>query len=117
MVTSKGKNPRLRGLPSRVSVARAFPGSLRCNRREGSRSRTTRKRSAGRCCNPVVGVAAPPLPARIVRLVLEAHRDAVAGEAPQLLHKPVVELPGPLAPEEVFYGLASLEELVAVPPR
>src|SRR5215211_8418895 len=103
-------------LPSTVSVARAGPASLRCDRRDGSRSRTTRKRRAGRCCNPVVEVAAPPLSARVVRFVLEAHRDAVSGEAPQLLHEPVVELPGPLALEERDDLLAPLEELVAVAP-
>src|SRR5215211_7190369 len=103
-------------LPSTVSVARAGPASLRCDRRDGSRSRTTRKRRAGRCCNPVVEVAAPPLSARVVRFVLEAHRDAVAGEAPQLLHEPVVELPGPLALEERDDLLTPLEELVAVAP-
>src|SRR5215212_4107101 len=64
----------------------------------------------------LVAVAAPPLPVLVVRLVLEAHRDAVAREAPQLLHEPVVKLPVPLAAQEVPYRLTSLEELVAVPP-
>jgi hypothetical protein len=102
--------------PSRISVARAFPASLRCNRLDEFRSRTTRKRRAGRCCNPVVEVRAPPLPLGVVALVLEPDRDAVAGEAPEVLLKPVVELARPLAPEEVLYRLASLEELFPVTP-
>jgi hypothetical protein len=83
-------------------VARACPALLRCDRSDGSRSRTTRKRRAGRCCNPVVEVGASPLSFGAVALVLEADRDAVAGEAPQLLHEPVVEFTRSFTSEEVF---------------
>jgi hypothetical protein len=70
---------------SRVSVARAFPASLRRDRLDGSRSRTTRRRRAGRCCNPVVEVTSPPLPLCIPALVLEPDRDAVSREATEVL--------------------------------
>src|SRR5918997_1874606 len=65
----------------------------------------------------LVAGAAPPLAVLVVRLVLEAHRDAVVLVAPQLLHQPVVELALPLAPQEGDYLLAALEELVAVAPH
>src|SRR5215218_4553058 len=101
---------------SSVSVARADPASLRCARFEDARSRTTRRRRAGRRCKPVVEVTSPPLSIRIVRLVLEPDSDAVLGEAPEVLFQPVVELASPLAPEEGDDLLAALEELVAVAP-
>src|SRR5215203_2910845 len=58
----------------------------------------------------------PPTPLRVVALVLEPHRDAVAREAPQVFLQPIVQLPSPFAPEEVPDGLTPLEELVAVAP-
>src|SRR5581483_11528612 len=64
----------------------------------------------------LVAVAPPPAAVAVSRLVLEPDRDAVVGEAPQLLLQPVVELPGPLAAEEVDDRFAAPEELVAVAP-
>src|ERR687887_1331699 len=64
----------------------------------------------------LVAVAAPPLPAGVVALVLEPHGDAVVVEAPELLAQPVVELARPLAAQEVADRVAALEELVAVAP-
>src|SRR5215218_3927554 len=102
--------------PSRLSAARADPALLRFARFEDARSRTTRRRRAGRRCKPVVEVTSPPTPLRVVALVLEPDRDAVASEAPEVLLEPVVELPGPLTLEERDYLLASLEELVPIAP-
>src|SRR6266545_2105583 len=64
----------------------------------------------------LVAVAAPPLARGVVGLVLEAHGDAAALVAPQLLAQAVVELARPLAAQEVLDRLAPLEELVAVAP-
>src|SRR6185437_2986455 len=64
----------------------------------------------------LVAMAAPPLAVRVMALVLEAHRDAVVREAPQLLAQLVVELTRPLALEELDDRLSALEELVAVAP-
>src|SRR5215218_162695 len=61
-------------------------------------------------------MTSPPAPLRIVALVLEPDRDAVAREAPQVLLQAVVELPCPLAPQEVPDRLAPFEELLAVAP-
>jgi len=58
----------------------------------------------------------PPLPLCVVALVLEPDRDAIIREAPEVLLEPVVELPSPLAPEEIPDSLPALEELVAVSP-
>src|SRR5215218_11034171 len=63
-----------------------------------------------------IPMRSPPLSLCVVALVLEPDRDAVAREAPQVLLEPVVELPRPLAPQEVFDRVAPLEELVAVAP-
>jgi hypothetical protein len=51
-------------------------------------------------------VGAPPLSFGVVALVLEADRDAVAGEAPQVLLQPVVKFTRSFTSEEVF--IASL---------
>src|SRR4051812_30101906 len=40
----------------------------------------------------LVAVAAPPLPRHVPALVLEAHRDPVAAERPQILAQRIVEL-------------------------
>jgi hypothetical protein len=103
--------------PSRVSVARACPTPLRCDRREDPRSNTTRSRRMGRCCNPGVGMTSPPVSLRIPALVLEPDRDAVPRKAPEALLQPVIELANPLASQEVPDGLAALEELVTVAPH
>src|SRR5215203_258753 len=64
----------------------------------------------------LVPMTSPPLPVRVVALVLEPDRDAVLREAPQVLLETVVELLCPLAPQEVPDRGAPLEELVAVAP-
>ena len=101
---------------SSVSVARADPASLRCARFEDARSRTTRRRMARRCCKPVAEVRSPPLSLCVVALILEPDRDTIIREAPEVLLKAVVELPGPLTLEESDDLLASLEELVPIAP-
>ncbi len=58
----------------------------------------------------------PPLPLRVPALVLEPDSYAVIREAPEVLHRAVVELTRPLAFEEGDYFLPTLEELVAVAP-
>src|SRR5262249_47078877 len=62
-------------------------------------------------------IAAPPLAARVVALVLEAHGDPVAGERPQALAQRVVELALPLGGEKGDDRLATGDELVAVAPH
>src|SRR5262245_62504088 len=57
---------------------------------------------------PVAGVEVP--------LVADAHRDARLVPRPHFLDQPVVELPGPLAAQELHDGLAAGEELAAVSP-
>src|SRR6185312_15249130 len=64
----------------------------------------------------LVAVAAPPLPGRVVALVLEAHRHAVLVEAPELLAQAVGKLLRPLPAKELDDRVAALEELVAVAP-
>ena len=64
----------------------------------------------------LVSVAAPPLPVDVVRLVLEAHRDAVVGEAPELLAGGGTRARAPTCAQKGDDGLAALEELVAVAP-
>jgi hypothetical protein len=59
----------------------------------------------------LVTVAAEPVSAVVVRLVGEAHGDAVAMERPELLDQAIVELPVPLARQERLDGLAPLQEL------
>src|SRR5262249_59311240 len=65
----------------------------------------------------LVAVAAPPLPGGIVALVLEAHGDAVALEAPQVLAQRVVELAGPLGPQELHDLRSTGDEQVPVAPH
>src|SRR5215217_637589 len=64
----------------------------------------------------LVAVAAPPLARRVARLVLEAHRDPIGGERPEVLAQRVVLLAVPLAGQERDDRLAAGEELVAVAP-
>src|SRR5258706_5562493 len=64
----------------------------------------------------LVTVAAEPVSAVVVRLVGEAHGDAVAMERPELLDQAIVELPVPLARQERLDGLAPLQELGAISP-
>src|SRR5215203_1057956 len=64
----------------------------------------------------LIPMTSPPAPLRVVALVLEPDRDAVTREAPQVLLQPVIQLPCPLAPQEVPDRLAPFEELVAVAP-
>jgi hypothetical protein len=64
----------------------------------------------------LVAVCPIPLPIFVMPLVLEAHGDAVAGVAPQLLHEAVVQLLLPLAGQELNDGLPPFEELRPVPP-
>src|SRR5215211_2523734 len=64
----------------------------------------------------LIPMTSPPAPLRVVALVLEPDRDAVACEAPEVLLQAVVQFPCPLAPQELFDRLASLEELVAITP-
>ena len=45
-----------------------------------------------------------------------AHRDAVAGERPQFLDKPIVQFFGPLAREKSNDFVSSVDELGAIPP-
>src|ERR1700678_396464 len=59
---------------------------------------------------------AVPLPARVMPLVFEAHRDSIVGEAPELFHQTIVQLLLPLALEERFDRFAALEEFCAIPP-
>src|SRR5215475_11067326 len=62
----------------------------------------------------LVAVGAVPLAARVVPLILKAHRDAVVVEGPQILDQAVVDLICPFAGEEGDDGGAALKELRAV---
>src|SRR3954451_5452845 len=64
----------------------------------------------------LVAVGAPPLAVGVERLVLEAHRDPVARERPQVLAQRVLALALPLARQERGDRLTALQELVAVAP-
>src|ERR1700740_3013555 len=64
----------------------------------------------------LVAVGAMPLAARIMPLVLEAHRNAIIVESPEILDQAVVEFPLPFAGEEGLDRLASREEFRAVAP-
>src|SRR5215213_3183160 len=64
----------------------------------------------------VISLTSSPTPPHVVALVLEPDRGAIISEAPQVLLKAVVELPGPLTLEESDDLLASLEELVPIAP-
>src|SRR3954462_15804158 len=64
----------------------------------------------------LVAVGAIPLAARIVPFVLEANRDAVFVERPEVLDQAVVVLLLPFAGEERDDGLAPLKNLGAIAP-
>src|SRR5215212_5163614 len=64
----------------------------------------------------VISLTSSPTPLHVMALVLEPDRNAIISEAPQVLLKAVVELPGPLTLEERDDLLASLEELVPIAP-
>src|SRR5262245_43825340 len=69
------------------------------------------------CEFPVlVAVGAEPAARVVVPLVGEAHGDARPIPRPDFLDQPVVELPCPLAPQELHDRLAAGEELAAVSP-
>ena len=57
----------------------------------------------------LVAVGAMPLAGGIMPFVLEAHRDAVVVERPEILDQAVVELLLPFAGEECLDGLAALK--------
>src|SRR5215475_3231510 len=64
----------------------------------------------------LVSVGAMPLARRIMPLILEADRDAVAVECPEVLDQAIVELGGPFAREESDDRLATFEKFRAVAP-
>src|SRR5262245_14615779 len=59
----------------------------------------------------LVAVGAEPVARIVVPFIRKAHGDAVAMAGPELLDEPVVELPGPLANEELPDSLAPGQEL------
>src|SRR5439155_14195280 len=63
-----------------------------------------------------VSVGAEPVTAVVVPLVREANGDAIAVHRPELLDQTVVQLPGPLAPQELHDGLTAVNELGPIPP-
>src|SRR3977135_2450496 len=65
----------------------------------------------------LVTVAAEPVAAVVMPFVSEAHRDAVVVKGPEFLDQAIVELAVPLARQERLDGVASLQELGAVPPE
>src|ERR1700724_1877790 len=64
----------------------------------------------------LIAIRPEPIPGVIVPFVREAHRDTVSGERPHFLDEPVVQLPNPLAREEGYDFVSSINELRAVPP-
>src|SRR5262245_23037718 len=64
----------------------------------------------------LVAVGAIPLAAGIVPFVLEAHRDAVAVEGPEILDQAIVLLPLPFARQERDDRLTPLEYFRAIAP-
>src|SRR6266702_3415981 len=64
----------------------------------------------------LVAVGAIPLAAGVVPFVLEAHRDAVAVEAPEILDQAILLLLLPFAGEERDDGLAALKDFRAIAP-
>src|SRR5262245_16445375 len=65
----------------------------------------------------LVAVGPEPVARVVVPFIRKAHGDAIPVAGPELLDEPVVELPGPLAHEELPDGLAAGEELGAVAPH
>src|SRR5579859_4033650 len=64
----------------------------------------------------LVTVGTEPLSGGVMRLVGEAHGDAVVAKRPQLLDQTVVELTAPLASQEGHDRLAADKELGAISP-
>src|SRR5581483_7914791 len=64
----------------------------------------------------LIAIGAVPLARCVMPFILEAHRDAVAVEGPEVLDQAVVQFPLPFAGEEGCDGGASLEEFRAVAP-
>src|SRR5208283_676883 len=63
-----------------------------------------------------IAEAAKPMTAVVMPLIGESHGDSIFRECPQLLDQTVVKLTRPFAREKRLDGVASLEELDAVPP-
>src|SRR5665213_1933087 len=57
-----------------------------------------------------------PLSGSVMPLVLEAHRDAVAVESPEILDQPIVEFPHPFTGEERDDCCAAFKEFGAIAP-
>src|SRR5262245_16199638 len=64
----------------------------------------------------LVAVAAEPVSTVVVAFIGEAHGDAVFTKRPDFLDQAVVELTLPLARQERFDGLSTVQEFRAVPP-
>src|SRR5581483_2731130 len=64
----------------------------------------------------LIAIGAVPLARCVVPFILEAHRDAVAVEGPEVLDQAIVQFPLPFAGEEGDNGGASLEKFRAVAP-
>src|SRR5579864_2668445 len=64
----------------------------------------------------LVAVGAEPVVRVIVPLVSEAHRNAALPVRPDFLDQAIVELAGPLAPQELDDGRTAAEEFGAVAP-
>src|SRR6516162_5495120 len=64
----------------------------------------------------LVAIGAMPPAARVVPFVLEAHRDAIAVERPEILDQAIVELGRPFALEEGYDRGPTLEKFRSVAP-
>src|SRR5438045_1888632 len=63
-----------------------------------------------------VTVTPKPLPAVVVPLIREAHRDSVLTKCPDLFNQSIVQLTLPFARQKGFDLSATLNELIAVSP-
>src|SRR5689334_1735661 len=64
----------------------------------------------------LVAIRTEPLARRVMPLVREAYRDAIAVEGPHLFDQSIVQLFGPLALEERHDLCSSIQEFRAIPP-
>src|SRR5580704_18149462 len=64
----------------------------------------------------LIAVGAIPGIRLVVPLVCEAYGDPISGKCPCFLDKPVVQLPGPLAREEINDFVSSVHEFRSVSP-
>ena len=64
----------------------------------------------------LIAVGAIPVIRLVVPLVSEAYGDPVSGKCPHFLDKPVIQLPGPLAREEINDFVSSVHEFGSIPP-